>query len=249
MKKLLITLFIISLQTPLWALSEDSLFFDNHRNTIRINPTPNFVLGSGCVVIGYERIVKPYQSFSVNIGYLQRTPTLSEYTSGPKVFDEKNRGGFDFSLDYRFYSKQRNKRPAPDGLYWGPYTSYYGLWWDASADFIVDNIKVNTAHMETKFNMYNIGVQLGYQFVIKERFTIDLILVGPSISVYDINLGLKMETETDSNDPALEDLLELVEDSAPFLSEILKNQSFDTSGRIRFGYYGFRYGLQLGYRF
>ncbi len=53
-------------------LAQDSLDVKNNvtnKNTIRYNLTPN-MLGFKSVIFGYERIVKPYQSFSINTGYL-----------------------------------------------------------------------------------------------------------------------------------------------------------------------------------
>ena len=250
MRKTLLLLLVISffcgVQT-LQAANGDSTKV--RKNIIRWNLTPMFLVGPKSIVLGYERVLKKNQSFSINIGYLEKAPLKNKEGETIHIFDHSTNGGFDISVDYRFYFKNRNKYPAPDGLYWGPYMSYYGIWQDASINLIDNNIVKNTVHYNGSFRMYNLGLQLGYQFIIKERFSIDLILMGPSYSYYDMNLKLKFDTEISIDDPFYQDLYEIIIDSSPWLGNFIKDQSFESHGRLRFSYYGFRYGIQLGYHF
>lgn len=219
------------------------------KNIIRWNLTPVFVVGPKSIVLGYERVLKNNQSFSFNMGYLETTPFTNREGDPIQFFDESKKGGMDMSIDYRFYFKKRNKFPAPDGLYWGPYASYYGIWQDASMNLIDNNTIKNTTHVKGRLNMYNFGLQLGYQFIIKNRFSIDLILMGPSFSYYDMKMDLNFHKDIDVNDPFYKDLMEAIGTSYPAIAQFIKNKSFEASGRLKFGYYGFRYGIQLGYLF
>ena len=207
------------------------------------------VVGPKSFVLGYERIVKPYQSFSFNIGYLEKSKFTNEEGETIQFFDQDARGGLDISADYRFYFKKENKYLAPHGLYWGPYAAYYGIWQDASVNLLKDGAIINKINYQGSFNMYSIGAQIGYQFVIKNRFTIDLIMMGPSYTYYDINLKLQYEQNIDPDDPFYQDLYNKIKDSSPALASFLKDKTFDASGRLKFSYYGFRYGIQIGYRF
>jgi len=244
----LILLFIISVSSAK-AIDNDSTKIKVRKNIIRWNMTPMFVVGPKSLVLGYERILNNNQSISINLGYLEKAPLTNEEGETIQFFDQSTKGGFDFSIDYRFYLKKRNKYPAPDGLYWGPYASYYQIWQDASINIIDKNTIKNTAYYNGSFSIYNIGLQLGYQFIIKEKFSIDLILMGPSFSYYDLKMGLQFDTDIDIDDPFYQDLYEKIKNSSPWLSQFIKDQSFEASGRLKFGYYGFRYGIQLGYLF
>ncbi|MCK5856485.1 MAG: hypothetical protein KAG64_03285 [Bacteroidales bacterium] len=243
----LTVLLLLFATTSAYAIDTDSTKV--RKNTIRWNPTPMFVVGPKSFVFGYERVLKNNQSISMNIGYLEKAPLTNEEGEVIQIFDQSSKGGFDFSLDYRFYFKKRNKYPAPDGLYWGPYTSVYQVWQDASINLLDGTAVKNTVHYNGSFTMYNLGLQLGYQFIIKDRFSIDLILMGPSYSYYDMDLKLRFDTDIDPDDPFYKELLEKISESSPLLEQFLKNQSFEASGRLKFSYYGFRYGIQLGYHF
>ena len=244
---LLLSFTILTGYQALYANNQDSTKVK--RNIIRWNLTPMFVVGPKSLVLGYERITRPGQSFSINLGYLETSPFTNSEGDVIEIFDESNKGGIDISIDYRFYFKKRNKYPAPDGLYWGPYVSYYSVWQDASIRILDVNTVKNTAFYNSRFNMYNIGLQLGYQFIIKKRFSIDLMLMGPSYSYYDFNMNLRFETDINEDDPFYQDLFEKIKDYSPFLSNFIKDQKFEANGRLKFGYYGFRYGVQLGYHF
>jgi len=230
--------------------ASDTLLLPARKNIIRLNLTPMSVVGPRSFVLGYERVVKPWQTFSVNVGYLEKAP-LEDADGVPiKIFDQESKGGMDISIDYRFYSKKRNKNNAPDGLYWGPYASFYNIWQDGSLNLLNDKGGiVNTIEFNGSLSIYNAGVQLGYQFVFKKHITIDLILMGPSFSLYDLDLGLKFKTEIDPNDPFYEDLMNFLEHSNGFLATLIKNREISSTGRLTFPMYGFRYAFQVGYNF
>ena len=229
--------------------AQDSLAHSNLKNTIRWDPTPMALIGAKSIVFGYERIINPNQSISINIGTLVKRPFTDKYGREIHFFDEHNTGGFLASVDYRFYFKNRNKRLAPDGVYWGPYFSYYQLWFDVSSDILENGATVNTINLDTKLEMTSLGLQLGYQFVIGKRFTIDMILVGPSYSYYKARLGIDAEIELDEDSNFYKRLEELFGEIAPGLNTILIDKDFTSSGKLDFSYYGFRYLVQFGFRF
>jgi hypothetical protein len=220
-----------------------------YKNIIRWNITPMFVVGPKSIVLGYERVLHNNQSVSMNVGYLEKAPLTNAEGEKIEFFDQSTKGGFDVSVDYRFYFKKRNKFPAPDGLYWGPYSSFYQLWQDASINILDNNTIKNTAFYKADFKIYNLGIQLGYQFVFKNRFTVDLMLVGPSFSYYNLNMNFKFETSIDDDDPFYQDLYDKIVSVSPFIGEFIKQGNFEAEGRLKFGYYGYRYGVQLGYHF
>ncbi|MFT6323381.1 MAG: hypothetical protein ACJAWO_000933, partial [Halieaceae bacterium] len=170
-----------------WSLNgisqSDSIQVIERKNIIRWNVTPMLLIGPKSIVLGYERVLKSNQTISVNIGYLEMASRTNEMGEAVQLFGDVDRGGFDLAVDYRFYFKQRNKYPAPDGLYWGPYASIYNLTFAGQSNVFDENANlINTVGIDADIMMYNLGVQLGYQFIIKDKFSIDLMLMGPSFT-------------------------------------------------------------------
>jgi len=250
MKHFILVLLIFSFGSGSYLMAGDQDSTKVRRNIIRWNLTPFFVVGKKSFVFGYERILKnKNQSFSINAGYLEKSRLEDKDGNPIKIFDQSARGGFDITADYRFYMKSRNKRPAPDGIYWGPYAGYYTVWQEGSMNLMDNDVVKNVVYFDGRLQMSNIGIQLGYQFVFKHGFTVDLILMGPSFTFYNLNLGLDFKTDIDPNDPFYNDLMEYLKDNTSFLAEFIRNQSFEADGRLKFSYYGFRYAIQLGYNF
>ena len=243
------TFFVSIYFFSLSLIAQDSLAHSNKLNTIRWNPTPMALIGPKSIVFGYERIISPNQSISFNIGTLVKKPFTDRYGKEIHLLEELNTGGFLASIDYRLYFKKRNKRLAPDGVYWGPYFSYYNLWFDGSSEILKNGTTINTVYFNADFKMISLGAQLGYQFVIKDRFTIDMVLIGPSYTLYNINLKFKADVEIDKDSMFYKDMQDLLEKISPGLSTILNNQELTSTGKLKFNYYGFRYLIQFGYRF
>ena len=247
-KLVLFILFVISYS--MFAQEQDTIAHSNKKNTIRWNLTPMFIIGPKSIVLGYERVITPHQTASINIGYLEKAPFEDKYGNVVFLFDDVERGGYDISIDYRFYFKNRNKRLVPDGVYWGPYFSYINLWYSGESTIYDDNgISINTIGINTDLKMYSVGLQLGYQFVIKNRFTVDLIFIGPSYTHYSAKLKFNAKTELDENSEFYQNTKEILEKLVPGGSIILNEQEVTSSGKVDFDYFGFRYVIQIGYRF
>ena len=84
------------------------------KNTIRFNITNPMLFSWKFNVVGYERVIKDYQTVSVNIG---RTALGAFVLSNDSIdlIDQYNDKGFNFSVDYRFYLQKENKYRAPRG--------------------------------------------------------------------------------------------------------------------------------------
>lgn len=244
---LLVTLVAISISG---IAQNDSTKTKERRNIIRWNVTPMAVVGPKSLVFGYERVLKNNQAFSLNIGYLEMAPRVNSAGETVQLFGDVKRGGFDISLDYRFYFKNRNKYPAPDGLYWGPFTSIYHLTFEGKSN-VFDNVgnQVNTVGIDMGLTMYNVGVQLGYQFIIKDRFSIDLMLLGPSFTQYAFKMNFDAAVALDPDDPFYIGFEKLLSTLVPGSEVILDGAEFNATTNTNFSYVGFRYGLQLGYVF
>tara|TARA_R110002050_G_scaffold204327_1_gene339687 strand:- start:176385 stop:177149 length:765 start_codon:yes stop_codon:yes gene_type:complete len=249
MNKILLVTLILGLSFNGWS-QEDSIQVKTRKNIIRWNITPMAVIGPKSFVLGYERVLKNNQSISINAGYLELAPRTNTAGDVVQLFGDVKRSGFDFSVDYRFYFKNRNKFPAPDGLYWGPYTSLYNLKFSGQSHVYDDNnVLINTVGIDAGITMYNIGAQLGYQFIIKDRFSVDLMLMGPSLTRYSFNLAFNADVALDKDDPFYIGMEKLLSTIVPGSEVILDGADFNVQSKTKFNSFGFRYGVQIGYVF
>jgi len=252
-KKNYATLFILF--TSLYSFAQsDSLVPHvpkDYKNVVRWNITPTAILGTGSWVFGYERVLSPNRSFSSNIGFIQMPKFLNHTLDSLQINRNTSRWGVSLSADYRFYFKKRNKLPAPDGLYWGPY--FTGYYFNTETDVQVfkdgglnGNISVNS---ELMFLM--LGAELGYQFTLgeKRRWTVDLILAGPSIRYDIIDIKLGADVEGDFDNDYYQGIYDALTAILPGFKDLTAKGEISTSGFASGFGAGYRYVFQVGYRF
>src|SRR5690242_68605 len=89
-----------------------------YKNVIRYNLTGALLFGvDKYVVLGYERVISPRKSVSINFGTAALPKLVSIQTDSFQTKKEGDRKGFNLSIDYRFYLAKENKFNAPHGLY------------------------------------------------------------------------------------------------------------------------------------
>jgi len=217
------------------------------RNVIKWNLTPFLLFSKKNINLSYERVLSPYRSFSVNLGYFELPKISLLDTIRLERVTKKN--GFNVAGDYRFYFKHRNRRMSPDGLYLSVYSSFYhsNFNMEVSTD---DNPNIQGAlDFGGTFNILNLGGALGYQFVIKERLTIDMIFIGPSISMYNKKLSLEGNISSEEYEEYLQVLYDVLVEMVPGFDKLTQKGFLSASGtNVSMGL-GFRYVLQIGFRF
>ena len=237
---------------PFPSFSQDSLKireFIPKKNVIRYNLTPN-LMGFSSVIFGYERVVKPYQSFSINAGYLSIGKSGSNANDEYDLTGVKSSSGFSVAADYRFYLKKVNKDPAPSGIYFAPYFAHYNFNLSAGIRRLVDNNSGAETLVDAKIIITSFGGELGYQFNIRNRVTVDLILVGPSLSSYKINMAIDGGANPpDDPDETMETLRDFLYGKYPWLETLVDEGEVDLKGTNSSWGFGFRYVVQIGYRF
>jgi hypothetical protein len=241
----LIIIFLWILTGTNYAMAQEVLPEVPRKNTVKLDLTANFWY-SNVFGMSYERITKPNQSFAVSAGYQEffRTSRLGENVT---VKDDRDKSGYKFGGEYRFYLKKENKYPAPRGIYIGPYFIRHSF----SNERVIEvdnNGTPEEAVLNSKFTVLNLGFQLGYQFVFNDRWAIDLILVGPSVSDYRYTLNLDGNFTFDKEDIQNEIILDLL-DRFPLLDEVISEKEATRNGKLDTWAYGYRYQLHVGYRF
>lgn len=217
------------------------------KNIIRYNLSSPVLFGfDKTFIIGYERLVKNNQSFSLNFG-TTALPGMGNNSrdSFQLVRDLKN-NGYNFSADYRFYLGKLNKFSAPRGVYVGP---YYSLnMWRRQSDWKAEN---TGEFVDTKmnFNLHMAGVQLGYQFVFYNRFTLDLVLLGPGVGFYNINTKSEGNLTEEQLEQLHDAIIRRLEQRFPGLNLVIDGQRLDSQGTLTTNSIGFRYLIHIGVLF
>lgn len=213
------------------------------RNTIKWNMTPMLLFGAKNIVFSYERLLNDDQSFSINAGYISLPEFGNDSTVILRNIERTNSSGFTFSGDYRFYLK-RNKYAAPDGIYWGPFFNFYHYNTDFSADYYESGVYQATGELQTQINVAYVGVQLGYQFIIADRYSVDLILFGPAFGMYNASFSATGDIVPQGE---LQNVIDFLKNQYPVIRDLANTGNADGTG-TSWGA-GFRYALKVGYRF
>jgi len=155
--------------------------------------------------------------------------------------------GVKLGVDYRFYLKKENKYAAPHGVYLGPYVTY--LSFHNGRDLLIDNEGTpESGSLDTSIGVLNVGVQLGYQFVVNDRWIVDLVFVGPSVSNYRASMKLDGNFSRDPADIQNEILKALI-DRYPGFTDLITDHEISSSGKLDTWSFGYRFQLLVGYRF
>ena len=219
------------------------------KNVARFNLTPLVINGLGNYVVGYERLLSDRRSFSVNTGLLALPELLP--VSDSATYDWKNtihNRGFSFAADYRHYFTRRNRFAIPDGLYWGPYVTYYYFDNRTGIQITPEGVP-EQAELQTYVNMLMIGAELGYQLVLHDRWTVDMILAGPSVGFYSLDMSLSASANVDNDDPYIQGAYDALVKMFPGLSKLINDEELRANGTGSTWGMGFRYVFQVGYRF
>jgi hypothetical protein len=244
MKQIFLIVYIVILACGL-SEAQDSIAKTQRRNTIKIDLTSH-ILYRNALGISYERLVKPSESFSVMAGY-QEFPIVASFGQRITVRDDRKRHGYKFGGEYRFYLTKENRYAAPRGLYIGPYFALHRFN-NTRLIEVEHNGARQQAVLDSKFGIFNVGIQVGYQFILNDRWTIDMVFAGPAISNYRYRLSLEGNYTFDKDDVQREILLDLL-DRFPFLDDLISDQEAKANGRLQAWSFGYRYQLQIGYHF
>jgi len=158
-----------------------------------------------------------------------------------------NRNGYKIGGEYRFYLKKENKFAAPRGVYIGPYITSIGFKSDQGIVYSGAD-EPEEANLNSRLNILSIGGQLGYQFVFNDRWTIDLVLIGPSVSKYNFKSQLQGDFNFDPEGVQDEILQKLIE-KFPLLEDFIDEGELKTSGTLDTWSLGYKYQFLIGYSF
>ena len=214
------------------------------KNTLKLNIT-SWILYKNGVQLNYERILSSKQSFTVFGGIIQ-FPEPSVISNSSLRFDKnKEKSGYSIGAEYRFYLAKENKYAAPHGVYLAPFVSYYHFNNERNGR---DTLNNDYLILNSSIGFFNVGAELGYQFVIKKRFVIDCVMFGPAVTSYYFNVKLYGSTSGELNEK-VQAIIDALKEKFPLLNDITKSGGISSSGITDFWSLGFRYAIHIGYRF
>lgn len=223
------------------------------KNTIRFNITNPLIFGGKSLIFGYERILKNNKSFSINIGQAALPNFENGFSDEFRSNTVLSEGGFHVSGDYRFYLSKLNKYNTPRGVYIGPYYSYNrfskGHDWEYTREGTTTPKNINS---DLSLKIQQIGFELGYQFVFWKRFSVDLVLIGPGVASYKVKATAEGNLTDEERQLFFEKLNQALKDKFPGYSGTVGGDGdgeFEKTGAKSTTSFGYRYMINVGYRF
>ncbi len=219
----------------------------NFKNTVKINITNPMIFSPKYNVIGYERVINKHQTFSVSAGRFALGNLFSAVDT-IQLIDQKNDKGFNFSVDYRFYLKKENRYSAPRGVYIGPYYSFNYFSRDLIWDINTSSLDAQaTTSIDLTANL--IGAQLGYQFILWDRVSLDMILLGPGLWFFNLKSSFATSLDPEDQEMLLDQLNQMLEDKFPGSDYVFTGGGIEAKKVTNTSTVGLRYMITLGFRF
>lgn len=138
---------------------------------------------------------------------------------------------------------------APDGLYWGIFGSFHHYQFENKITVLESDAVDGSLTLGGNINILAGGVELGYQFIIKERLSIDLVFMGPALSMYANKFTLGGNIDVDEKNEYLQAVYDILKNRIPGFEQLVQDKELTTSGANLSMGFGLRYLIQIGYRF
>ena len=92
----------------------------------------------------------------------------------------------------------------------GPYAWLYNFNIENEVTVFKDGLLTNSFTVESRLGFYGLGFQAGYQFVFKEKVSLDLLLFGPSMVNYRLRAKFDGELTLDEENEQLQKYLDFI---------------------------------------
>jgi len=200
------------------------------------------------VTFSYERLVKPQQSISIKLGYLVFPRIIDDTILDLLAISGRSKNGINIGFDYRYYPLSRNRRAAPDGLFIAAFISYYGFQFKNNFDILNTTVDQNGS-FTGNLNIFNAGIQLGYQFLFWKRLSVDLILLGPCLSYYSASLKVSGDLDAEEIKNINHEVVNKILSRFPVLKTIFSSEGLEFTGHKSTLNIGYTYAIQIGFAF
>jgi hypothetical protein len=215
MKNLFLFLFFVAYASFAIAQENDSTSV-KRKNVFKFLPV-NIPFQSNS--FEYERMINAKNSFTLGIGLANQQSLLGKYgIDSNSDIQKAELGTSHIRVAFRHYGG--GKRNLPRGFYIEPYVKYQNITGKASISGTVDQNQPYQGNLDINLTTMNFGFQLGAQFLIAKRVTLDFYFFGLEAGVMSGNV-----TATSDQLSQVDNLKSKVEDAIsnlpPFIGDKL----------------------------
>jgi hypothetical protein len=217
-----------------------------YQNIIKIN-TISLVFSNLSLI--YERAIIPRLSAGIGVGFKLKgkVPSLLDIDNTLITGEFEDITGFTITPEVKYYLRACDPKKL-EGFYTGVYFRYTNYKTGADFDYMPLSGSQESYRSNIRMSEYGVGLQLGYQVLLKERFSIDFLFIGPRFASY--KLGYEFDKEPSA---------EFLEGLAGAINEVIDRFGFDANVDIEnegqaeanssFSFVNMRFGISLGYAF
>ena len=197
----------------------------------------------------YERGIIPRVSAGIGVGYKYTgaAPKLLTVENSTIGVQYDNIKGFSITPEARYYIKSCDPGQL-EGFYAGLYIRYTGYTTAADFEYIPEDNSPEYYRSDIALKEFGVGIQLGYQLIIKERFSIDFLFLGPRFSSYHFGYEFDQEPSQEFLDDLSEYMNEVV-DRFGLDYDVDIQQEGEAKASTTFSFANMRFGLSLGFAF
>ena len=197
----------------------------------------------------YESGIMPRLSAGIGIGYKYAglEPKMFRVNDSRIAADIGQINGFSITPEVRYYIKTCDPSLL-EGFYAGLYLRYTQYSSEVKFGYEPVNNPVEFYTSDVALNEYGVGIQLGYQLMIKKRFNIDFLFFGPRYSSYHLNYEFDQTPSQEFLDDLSEHLNEVV-DRFGFDYDVEVKPEGNSKASTTFSFANTRFGISFGYAF
>lgn len=201
------------------------------------------------ISLSYERAISNRFSFAIGAGYKYSggQPGILNVDSEKIDAEMESITGYSITPEFRWYLKKCETRFL-EGFYAGLYLRYAGYNTGAQFEHYPVEHEPQLYTADIKLGEYGVGLQLGYQLVLWQRFNIDFLFFGPRFSKYHLGYEFNQNVTPEFLDD-LSDYLNDIIDQFGLDYDIELKQSGDKRASQSFSFANMRFGIALGFAF
>ena len=246
MKKFLIFLVLVGWSFSGMAQGRDSLIFER-KTVVKFLPVNIFAESYSFEI---ERMINARNAFTLGFGIPTNQSIIGKYgMDASSDLKEAKVGTMHIRAAYRHYT---GKSGLPKGFYIEPFLKYQHISGTGKALYTVDQANTTyTADLTAKLNTLNVGFQMGVQFLIAKRVTLDLYFLGLEGGMLNGNVNAKVVPSDNVSDMRNE-IEKSINDLPSFLSNKLKVTSTRDAVNVKASsitYPWLRSGISIGVAF
>ncbi len=249
-KQILLTILSFLVVAP--AFTQDTIGEINkqekvkHPNIIKIN---TLAIPFNNISLTYERSIIPRLSAGIGFGYKYGglIPKVFTVNNSVIAFELDKIQGYSVTPDVRYYLKSCDPGKL-EGFYAGLYFRYTYYTTAINFKYAQINLPIENPNADMVMKEYGMGIELGYQLILWERFSIDFLFIGSRYSNYRIGYKFSKEPSEEFINDLSEYMNEFVDHLGLDYNVDIKEEN-EKSFRASFPFLSMRFGLSLGFTF